>query len=1232
MNSLDIRTIFVGYSISNAICAVVIGFLWWQNRRRYSGMGFWTANFIMQFATVTLVTFRGFVPEFLSVVVANALAVGGTILLYRGMELFVGKVSSQGHNYVLLIGFILLHIFFTYHESSLAGRSINFSIATLLICIQIVWLLFYRVDPKLRQVTFSVGVVCIVFVLVNIFRLVSMVELSPGNDFFNAGMFNALANLISQMLYIILTFAMFLMVNSRLVNELKNDISVRKLAEEELEISKEKYRGLSEATFEGILISENGLCIEQNLAAENLFGYSSKEAIGKYGTDWMVPEDKEMVMKNMLTGYQEPYDVTALRKDGSTFPCRVRGKVIEYRGKKTRVTSLSDITDQKLADQALRDANWRLQSIIEGTQVGTWEWNVQTGESVMNDVWARIIGYTLDELAPISINTWERFSHPDDLKQSNELLQRHFAGELANYYYESRMKHKDGHWVWVLDRGRLITRTSDGKPLMMFGTHTDITDRKLADELATQQSQQLQILFEAGQQLNSSLDLDEIYQVICDFMSKNTPNNNFVISAFDPETQLIHCRAFLNDNNWMDVKTLPPLPLEEEGRGTQSRVIRTGQSMLINDYEAYIKTSQNSYYVDPETKDVKKEAPPVEKAIRSALIVPLKNGSVVTGVIQVMSYQENAYTENQLKLLEALAFHIASAEQNALLFQQIQTELNERKQADMALEQSEARYRMLIENVGEGIGFVNPEEQFTFVNPAAESIFGVPAGSLLGRNLSEFTTQGSVDMIQEQTRQRRTNKKSVYEFEINYMEREKRFVLVTAVPQFGTQGQFAGTFGVFRDITERKKTEQALYEVQNLLVSEKELLSTTLMSIADGVIVTDSDGSVILFNRAAESITGYTFSEAIHNPVTNVLNLQISATIDTITDVGRYLVELEKAQKITTTYRAPVLITKTGERVLLSGIITSLKSAEQGADVFGFVIVFQNITEKQKTDQQNALSQKMQAIGALATGIAHEINTPIQYVGDNIKFLRKAYSRYAEILLAFQQMLHDHVDSQITQDELDQLDALALQKKIPYYADEIPKAIQESLDGTERVRKIVLAMREFSHPSEKEKKLFDINHGIETTIIISRNEWKYCADLETELDEELPLVYCQIDEINQVILNMIVNAAQSIQEKLSQSPGSDQKGKIMISTGTYENNVRIYIRDTGNGIPPEIRARIFDPFFTTKGVGKGTGQGLSLAHNIVNNHLGSISVDSEPGQGTTFTIELPVDSSELDQP
>ena len=145
------------------------------------------------------------------------------------------------------------------------------------------------------------------------------------------------------------------------------------------------------------------------------------------------------------------------------------------------VGTCQDITERTEAAELLRDAHWRTESIIEGTQVGTWEWNVQTGKTVFNEKWAQIIGYTLAELAPVSIKTWEKFSHPEDLKHSDELLARHFAGEIPDYECENRLKHKDGRWVWVIDRGRVITRTSDGKPLMMFGTHHDITERKEAE-------------------------------------------------------------------------------------------------------------------------------------------------------------------------------------------------------------------------------------------------------------------------------------------------------------------------------------------------------------------------------------------------------------------------------------------------------------------------------------------------------------------------------------------------------------------------------------------------------------------------------------------------------------------------------------------------------------------------------------------------------------------------------
>lgn len=148
-----------------------------------------------------------------------------------------------------------------------------------------------------------------------------------------------------------------------------------------------------------------------------------------------------------------------------------------------------DISDRKRAADAMKTEHRRLESIIEATRIGTWEWNVQSGEIIFNERWAAIIGYTLAELAPVSISTWEKFAHPDDLVQSTRLLTEHFAGEKAYYDFESRRRHKDGHWVWVRDLGRVISRTEDGQPLLMFGTHTDITQRKVVEEeLATSHS------------------------------------------------------------------------------------------------------------------------------------------------------------------------------------------------------------------------------------------------------------------------------------------------------------------------------------------------------------------------------------------------------------------------------------------------------------------------------------------------------------------------------------------------------------------------------------------------------------------------------------------------------------------------------------------------------------------------------------------------------------------------
>jgi signal transduction histidine kinase len=216
-------------------------------------------------------------------------------------------------------------------------------------------------------------------------------------------------------------------------------------------------------------------------------------------------------------------------------------------------------------------------------------------------------------------------------------------------------------------------------------------------------------------------------------------------------------------------------------------------------------------------------------------------------------------------------------------------------------------------------------------------------------------------------------------------------------------------------------------------------------------------------------------------------------------------------------------------------------------------------------------------------------------------------------------------DGVIPEDVLQETRAMAKQIDLDFLVSEIPQAIDGSLKGIERVTKIVSAMKEFSHPGRREKAITDINHAIENTIIVSRNEWKYAAEMVTDLDPELPHIPCLVDEFNQVILNLINNAADAIRE--AQSTRQDNEmGNISISTKRADSWVIVMVSDNGTGIPANIRERVFDPFFTTKEVGKGTGQGLLISYDVIVNKLGGkISFETEAGKGTTFIIHLPIE-------
>jgi two-component system, NtrC family, sensor kinase len=283
----------------------------------------------------------------------------------------------------------------------------------------------------------------------------------------------------------------------------------------------------------------------------------------------------------------------------------------------------------------------------------------------------------------------------------------------------------------------------------------------------------------------------------------------------------------------------------------------------------------------------------------------------------------------------------------------------------------------------------------------------------------------------------------------------------------------------------------------------------------------------------------------------------------------------------------------------------------------------QALAQLRGTQAKLIQAQKLEAIGQLAAGIAHEVNTPTQYVSDNTSFAQKGVAALISALEATMAVVQAAKQGPVDPQLLAAADGAVTKAKIGYLIKQLPRALEQSREGLGRIASIVQAMKEFSHPSGSEKKPINLRDAIETTIAVARNEWKYVAEVELEMAADLPLVPALRNEFNQVILNLIVNAAHAIGE--STAGGSLGKGKITIAGRRLREHVEIRISDTGAGIPEGARAKVFEPFFTTKEVGKGTGQGLAIAYSvIVDKHQGTIAFETELDRGTTFVICLPL--------
>lgn len=525
------------------------------------------------------------------------------------------------------------------------------------------------------------------------------------------------------------------------------------------------------------------------------------------------------------------------------------------------------------------------------------------------------------------------------------------------------------------------------------------------------------------------------------------------------------------------------------------------------------------------------------------------------------------------------------------------------------LDQERTMLRALIDNMPDYMYVKDLNSRFIVANPYLANTVGVATPELLqGKTDYDFYAKELADGFYEDEQNVIRSGQPLFNREEKGVDRFGNAidVLTTKVPIRNGRGEVIGIAGVGRDISERKRIENALREAE---LKYRGIFNKAIF----GIFQSTPDGALLSVNPAMAFTFGYDSPVEMIGQVTDMATqlfvdrkrgVEFMLVMDRIGGVRNFECEM---------------FCKDRKKIWLN---MSIRAIREHGVVVRYEGMCDDITERNLLKEQLFQAQKLESVGQLAAGIAHEINTPIQYIGDNVRFVKDGFVDLERVLASYQQLLCEVKANTMSITSVEEVEKSVERGDTAYLVDEVPKALEQALEGIARVASLVSAMKEFSHPGAKEKTLLDLNHAIQSTITVATNEWKYVADLDADLDPSLPPVSCLPGEFNQVILNLIVNAAHAIGDAVHQ--GKTKKGKISVITRNCKDWAEILIRDTGTGIPKEIQPRIFDPFFTTKEIGKGTGQGLAIARSvIVNRHSGTIEFETEEGQGTTFIIRLP---------
>lgn len=544
-----------------------------------------------------------------------------------------------------------------------------------------------------------------------------------------------------------------------------------------------------------------------------------------------------------------------------------------------------------------------------------------------------------------------------------------------------------------------------------------------------------------------------------------------------------------------------------------------------------------------------------------------------------------------------------------------------RMESELQRQKEEAeRLALVAKYTDNAVVITDANSRIEWVNEGFTRQTGYTLNEVVGLVPGDFLQGAETDPAAVELMRQRIAANQGFDVEIVNYDRNgnKYWNAIEARPIEDENGNVTKFIAIESNVTGRKQSEQ---EISTLLAKSEEqraLLDTVMNSASDGIIAATSELGLFCFNPRAEAILGrgpsYGTDPTLWGSNYQLYNAEGSEPLEL------EQLPLYRAVQGETLINHELVVRREDGDITISASGGPLQSDEFG----GGVVIFRDITEQKRLEQQLSQAQKLESIGQLAAGIAHEINTPMQFLGDNIEFLSECAGRLFTVVDRYRDLLEGE-SPMSWQERREEITRIAEQCRFERIRSQVPGAIEECREGIQRTVGILKAMKDFSHPGTKTKVLADLNQAIQSTVTISRNRWKYAAELDLDLDPALPMAPVHLGEINQVLLNLVVNAADAVAER----HGEGNLGRIAVRTRHVDDHILIEVEDNGCGMPDHVAAKAFDPFFTTKAVGKGTGQGLSIAHNVVvSMHAGDIDLSSAEGEGTTFRLRLPTTAEE----